>query len=288
MTGQIARTDTLVPAERLSDRLAALLASRIESGELKPNDRLPTEQELAERHGVSRTVVREAVSRLKSMGMLISRQGSGVFVAPQAAARPLAFDPAVLHSLEAVVQVVEVRRALEGEVAALAARRATPEQLVAIQQALQAIDDAVARGGDGVDEDLLFHRCVAAATGNPQFNRLLVFLEQYQRDAMKVTRANEAMSAEFMEQVRQEHRDIAESITQRDADRARVAATRHMVKAAQRIEEAEAGVRAALSAALSPALAEVGAAPSAAPAAAPDSEAPAPAIPNPAAPDLPA
>ena len=174
MTGQIARTDTLVPAERLSDRLAALLASRIESGELKPNDRLPTEQELAERHGVSRTVVREAVSRLKSMGMLISRQGSGVFVAPQAAARPLAFDPAVLHSLEAVVQVVEVRRALEGEVAALAARRATPEQLVAIQQALQAIDDAVARGGDGVDEDLLFHRCVATATGNPQFPKRVV------------------------------------------------------------------------------------------------------------------
>lgn len=253
MTGQIARSDTLAPAERLSDRLAALLASRIESGELKPNDRLPTEQELAERHGVSRTVVREAVSRLKSMGMLTSRQGSGVFVAPQAAARPLAFDPAVLHSLEAVVQVVEVRRALEGEVAALAARRATPEQLAAIQQALQAIDEAVARGDDGVDEDLLFHRSVAAATGNPQFNRLLVFLEQYQRDAMKVTRANEAMSADFMEQVRQEHREIAESIAQRDADRARVAATRHMVNAAQRIEEAEAGVRAALSAALSPA-----------------------------------
>lgn len=252
MTGQIARSDTLAPAERLSDRLAALLASRIESGELKPNDRLPTEQDLAERHGVSRTVVREAVSRLKSMGMLTSRQGSGVFVAPQAAARPLAFDPAVLHSLDAVVQVVEVRRALEGEVAALAASRATPEQLVAIQQALQAIDEAVARGGDGVDEDLLFHRSVAAATGNPQFNRLLVFLEQYQRDAMKVTRANEAMSADFMEQVRQEHREIAESIAQRDADRARVAATRHMVNAAQRIEEAEAGVRAALSAALAP------------------------------------
>lgn len=251
MTLRHHRDDTLAPAERLSDRLAALIAQRIESGELKPGDRLPTEQDLSDRHGVSRTVVREAVSRLKSVGLLTSRQGSGVFVAPQPAARPLAFDPAVLHSLEAVVQVIEVRRALEGEVAALAAQRAQAADIDAIQRALDDIDAAVARGEDGVNEDLVFHRRVAAATGNPQFNRLLVFLEQYQRDATRVTRANEAMSLDFTQQVRGEHREIAQSIAQRDAARARVAATVHMVNAARRIEEAETSVRAALAAALS-------------------------------------
>lgn len=250
MTSRRLLTDPLLPSQRLSDRLAALLAQRIESGELRPGDRLPTEQELAERHGVSRTVVREAVSRLKSVGLLTSRQGSGVFVAPGAVARPLAFDPTVLHSLEAVVQVIEVRRALEGEVAALAAERARAEDIAAIEQALDDIDAAVARGEDGVNEDLVFHRRVAAATGNPQFNRLLVFLEQYQRDAMTVTRANEAMSLEFTEQVRQEHREIARSIAGRDPARARQAATQHMVNAVRRIEEAEASVRAALAATL--------------------------------------
>ena len=79
-------------AERLSDRFAARLAAQVEGGNLKPGDKLPSEQQLAETHGVSRTVVREAVHQLKSRGLLSSRQGSGVFVAPPAANQPLAFD----------------------------------------------------------------------------------------------------------------------------------------------------------------------------------------------------
>ncbi|WP_156682288.1 FadR/GntR family transcriptional regulator [Tepidimonas fonticaldi] len=252
MNRQPVPAETLLAPHRLSDRLAELLQARIERGELRPLDRLPTEQELAERHGVSRTVVREAVSRLKSTGLLVSRQGSGVFVAPQSRAKALTFDPAVLHSLKAVVQIVEVRRALEGEVAALAAQRADDAEVQRIWSALAAIDAAVEAGGDGVEEDLHFHRTVAAATHNPQFTRLLGFLEQYQRDAMTVTRANEAMHADFMEQVRGEHREIAHAIAAHDPERARQAATTHMLRAARRIEEADASVRAALSEALVP------------------------------------
>ncbi|MDH5540344.1 MAG: winged helix-turn-helix domain-containing protein, partial [Rhizobacter sp.] len=76
----VASTGRLV-AERLSDRLAALLSAQIHGGALHPGDRLPTEQQLALSHGVSRTVVREAVHQLKSSGLLLSRQGSGVYVA---------------------------------------------------------------------------------------------------------------------------------------------------------------------------------------------------------------
>ena len=76
--------------ERLSDRLAARLGAGIDAGGLRPGDRLPTEQRLADAHGVSRTVVREAVHQLKSRGLLRSRQGSGVYVtAPPAAALEL-------------------------------------------------------------------------------------------------------------------------------------------------------------------------------------------------------
>src|SRR5687768_11022110 len=92
--------------EKLSDRLAALLLKSVESGALKPNDRLPTEQALSALHGVSRSVVREAVSRLKSMGVLVSRQGSGVYVSPHGDVRHLNFDPAVLQSMDAVLEVV--------------------------------------------------------------------------------------------------------------------------------------------------------------------------------------
>lgn len=224
-----------VTAQRLSDQLAAALAQRVARGELAPGDRLPTEQQLAELHGVSRTVVREAVHQLKSQGLLRSRQGSGVFVADSATQRPLSFDPAVLESIDAVVQVVEVRRALEGEIAALAAERATRRDVAALRQALKAIDAAVAAGRDGVAEDLAFHQVVARATGNPQFQRLLGFLEQYLREAMRVTRGNEARHRAFADAVRTEHHAIVEAIAAGDAAGARRAAARHMARAADRL-----------------------------------------------------
>jgi GntR family transcriptional repressor for pyruvate dehydrogenase complex len=97
-------------AARLSDRLAALIQRQIDAGALVPGDRLPTEQQLAAAHGVSRTVVREAVHQLRSQGLLRSRQGSGVYVTEPPAHRALAFDPKVLESMDAVVQFVELRR----------------------------------------------------------------------------------------------------------------------------------------------------------------------------------
>lgn len=223
-------------AERLSDRLAARLAAQLERGELAPGDRLPTEQQLAHAHGVSRTVVREAVHQLKSRGLLLSRQGSGVYVAPPAALRPLDFDPAVLGSFEAVAQVVEVRRAIEGEIAALAAERATRSDVATLRRALAALDAATAEGRDGVDEDLTLHRAIAVATGNPQFERLLVFLEQYLREAMRVTRSNEARYQRFMDAVRSEHHALVEAIAAHDAPRARRLAVAHMARAAERLE----------------------------------------------------
>ena len=241
----------LPPTERLSDRLAERLRGHIDSGEWPPGHRLPTEQKLTEQFGVSRTVVREAVSRLKSMGLLTSRQGAGMFVSPRHQARALAFDPTVLHSLEAVLHMVEVRRTLEGEVAGLAAERIDKAGAQAIQQALVDLDAAVARGEDGVEQDLLFHRTIAKATRNPHFERLLDFLEQYQRDAIKVTRANESMKADFMRQVKAEHAAIAQAMVKGQPENDRKAATRHWLNAARRIELADAPVRQALDAALS-------------------------------------
>ncbi|RZL97249.1 MAG: FadR family transcriptional regulator [Variovorax sp.] len=225
-------------SDRLSDRLASRLAAQIESGALQPGDRLPTEQRMAAAHGVSRTVVREAVHQLKSKGLVNSRQGSGVFVATPPAHRPLAFDPAVLASVQAVVHVVEVRRVLEGEIAALAAERATLAQIAAMRRALKSIDAAVAEGRDGVAEDLGFHRLIGEATGNPQFRLLLGFLEQYLREGMRITRGNEARRTDFMQAVQQEHRAIVEAIAARDPAAARHHATQHILRGEGRLVEA--------------------------------------------------
>ena len=222
-------------AERLSDRLAALLNAQVESGALGPGQRLPTEQQLALSHGVSRTVVREAVHQLASRGLLVSRQGSGVYVA-KTHNRALSFDAGVLESIAAVVQVREVRRALEGETAALAASRASPAQLAALRRALRAIDKSTADGGDGVAEDLAFHRALADAAGNPHFGRLLEFLEQYLAEAMRVTRDNEAQRIDFMEQVRAEHHAIVDAVAARLPQLARRRIIQHMQRGDRRLQ----------------------------------------------------
>jgi len=224
-------------ADRLSDRLALRLAALIESGALAPGDRLPTEQQLATAHGVSRTVVREAVHQLKSRALVASRQGSGVFVAPRPVHQPLVFDPAVLDSVEAVVHVAEVRRVLEGEIAALAAERASRSQVAALRRTLKAIDEAVVAGGDGVAEDLAFHRAIGEAAGNPQFRLLIGFLEQYLREAMRVTRGNEARRPDFMAEVQHEHRSIVEAIAAHDPAAARHHALQHLIRGQQRLVE---------------------------------------------------
>ena len=222
-------------AARLSDRLAALIEAQIDGRRLTPGDRLPTEQQLAASHGVSRTVVREAVHQLKSQGLVRSRQGSGVFVTEPPAHRALAFDPKLLESMDAVVQMVELRRVIEGEMAALAALRATRAQTAAIKRALKAIDAATERGELAVEEDLAFHRAVGAATGNPQFLHLLVILEAYVRDAMTVIKGYESRRTDFVAQSRREHHAILAAIVARDSKMARAAAIEHHLNGERRL-----------------------------------------------------
>lgn len=229
---------TVTHGARLADQLAATLEADIRAGRLTEGTKLPTEQALVQQFGVSRTVVREAVSRLRSLGLVDSRQGSGVYVT-RPALEPLQFDPDTGASLEAVLQVVEVRRALEAEVAELAARRRTRRDLTAIRRALAAIDSAVAAGGDGVAEDLAFHRCIAQAAGNPFLISTLDYLSQFLQDAARITRAHEARHPALVADVLEEHRSIEAAIATGDPAAARAAAARHMRNAAARIGQAD-------------------------------------------------
>ncbi len=227
--------------ERLSVQVAQQLATEIREGRLAPGDRLPTEARLVDQFQVSRTVVREALSRLKSLGLVDSRQGSGVYVRTQAAFTPLNFDARHAASRAAVLQIVEVRRALEAEGAELAAQRGTPEQVRAMHDALQALDEAVLAGRDGVEEDVRFHRAIAEAAGNTFLMDTLDYLAQFQRGSTRVTRANEARRDDFARAVRQEHHAILQAIEAAQPQQARDAAAEHMRNAALRIQLADSG-----------------------------------------------
>ncbi len=232
------RFTTLTPSVALSDQVASAIEAEIRSSRLVEGDKLPTEAMLVKQFAVSRTVVREAVSRLKSLGLVETRQGSGAFV-KAAGFSPLQFDAGSAVSRRAVIQMVEVRRALEAEVASLAAQHASAGDIKAIQLAAKALDRAVKQGGDGVDEDVALHRAIADAAQNQFLIRTLDYLRQFLQGATRVTRANEARRADFAQQVQAEHEAIINAIAAGDATRARKAAARHMDNAIKRIEQAD-------------------------------------------------
>jgi GntR family transcriptional repressor for pyruvate dehydrogenase complex len=224
---------------RLADQVARQLAAEIQRGALRPGDKLPTEAQLVAQCAVSRTVVREAISRLKSLKLVDSRQGSGVYVSAHPPFAPLDFEAQLAVSQEAVIQMVEVRRALEAEVAGLAAQRRTEADLQRIHQAVHDLESAVQAGGDGVAQDVNFHRAIANAAANPFLLQTLAYLGQFLHGATQVTRANEARRGDFAAQVQAEHSAIVQAVQAGNAQAARQAATAHMDNAITRIRSAD-------------------------------------------------
>lgn len=227
-----------IPARAMSEQVAQQLLKQIEVGSFRSTGKLPTEAALAQEFGVSRTVIREAISRLRNEGVVQARQGSGVFINQHAGIRPLRIDYEEAVDAKSLPHLLAVRRAIEAEVAAEAARRRTDADMEAIDQALRQIEEAAADGRDGVAEDIAFHRAIATVTGNPYFLKTLDFLNQYLEAGMKVTRRNEATREDFSWQVRDEHAAIVAAIREGDPLAARNAASTHMYNAARRLAEA--------------------------------------------------
>jgi DNA-binding FadR family transcriptional regulator len=234
-------THTLKDARKgtLADQVTAALKAHIAGGETLPGSRLPTEPVLSERYGVSRTVIREAISRLKSAGLVEVRQGSGTVVSEGAPIKAFTIDLDVRGSIEAVLRVTELRRGIEGEAAALAAQRHTAVELQAIEQALKAIDVAEHEGRDGVEEDLAFHLSISHATGNPLYPSLHAFIAQYVKEAIRITRSNEERRRDMAKNVRVEHFAVYAAIAKGDAEGARQAALTHINNAVERLKSAD-------------------------------------------------
>jgi DNA-binding FadR family transcriptional regulator len=223
----------------LADQVTEALTNKIVGNEF-PDSQLPSEQAMAEGFGVSRTVIREAVSRLKAGGLIDTRQGRGAFVRTDRLDVPFRIDLNSDDLLGSLLHIIELRRGLDAEIAFLAATRRKREQMAAIRRALTDIEKASKAGRDAAAEDLAFHLSIARATGNPLFLELLRFLNQFLYIAIRVTRANEDMRVEYSEQTRVEHMAIAGAIERQDPEAAATAAKIHMINAAVRIKSADA------------------------------------------------
>jgi GntR family transcriptional repressor for pyruvate dehydrogenase complex len=238
MSGTVLKLNVArLPALNRVEEVARELVSRIRSGEWQAEMRLPSEQAMAMQFGVSRTVVREAIARLKSEGLVTTRQGSGAFVRDWETSS-LHLDPEISKSLKSVLFIAELRKGIEAEAAALAAERRTRKDLVAIEKAYARVSETARLRGDSTRADMGFHRAIADASHNPYYAAILDYLSQFLVQALRVSRGNEALRDDFARQVESEHLDIVDAIRRRDGSAARLAAQIHMDQARIRIGKA--------------------------------------------------
>lgn len=207
----------------------AQIQERFVQGELRPGDRLPSERELAEQFGVSRTAVREAVKALQEKRLVEVRPGKGTYVVDVADSR----TDLVRETIGLMVgpltgdgrtDLIQVRAILEPEIAALAAEKALEDELMTMQRAIDDMDANLDNVERFVDADLEFHLALAKATQNsliPILIEPVVDLLREQRKRMSLIRGAKLRG-------QQHHRRILKAVRERDPEAARQAMTDHL------------------------------------------------------------
>jgi GntR family transcriptional repressor for pyruvate dehydrogenase complex len=235
--------------EGSTEQVIAHVRTLIESGTVKPGDRLPAERELAVNVGVSRPTVRAGLRALAAMGVVQSRHGSGTYIPsgpPMLGSEPLSFL-AALHGFTRE-DMFEARRIFEVGAAGLAAERATHEHMATISEEVASLFAAMDDPQAFLVHDILFHRSVAAASNNPIVCSVVgmvsnLYYAQRRETATRATERNLRDAAEM-------HRRIYQAIRARDPGGARQAMDEHLAhsKAFQAQEAAATAAAAAASA----------------------------------------
>ncbi|MCR4268504.1 FadR/GntR family transcriptional regulator [Nitratireductor sp. ZSWI3] len=206
------------------------LRRRIVEGELSVGDKLPSEAELTRQYDVSRTVVREAIAALRYENMVEARQGAGVFVRNNQPSGGSPFPQPDTARISSIIEILELRAAVEMEAAALAAARRSPAQEEMILERYDDIDALIAAGKPTRDADMAFHLAIADATNNPRFRE---FLELLGKNAIPRTvlqpDSDTATPRDYLLKIQEEHRHIAEAISARDEAAAREAVRTHLI-----------------------------------------------------------
>ncbi len=223
----------------LTDRLFEKLEARIRSGEIVPGACFPSQKVIAEEEAVSRTVVREAMARLKAQGLAESRRGSGVYVAMTARFRAFQVTPDELTELSDVIKLLEMRLAIEAEMAGFAAARRTTSDIGAMRDALRRMEEAGDDAEAAAAADASFHLAIARATQNEYYVRLADFLGMRLVPPRSLYLRDKPQSAhhQYAEKVRAEHDAILGAIVRMDVDQARIAGRSHMQESLNRHSE---------------------------------------------------
>jgi DNA-binding FadR family transcriptional regulator len=221
---------------RLAETLVDRFAQRMRDGILKCGEKLPTEVHIMEAEGVSRSVVREALSRLQAAGLVETRHGVGTFVLDMPAPEGFTLGPATIATLSDVLNLLEFRLSLEVQAAGMAAERATPEALAELAQALEALLQ-----GTTINADFQFHLKIAKAAGNYY---LIDIMKHLGTKLIPRTRMNSAYSGQsdrsaYLQGINAEHQQIFDAIASGHVDAARAAMYLHLSNSRMRLCETQ-------------------------------------------------
>lgn len=225
----------------LVQEIVDTLVTSIRDGQIKPGDKLPSESEIMARFDVSRTVVREALSKLQAAQLVETRHGIGTFALTPQDTSNFKIADHDLSTLADVISVLELRISLETEAAGLAAQRRTAANLHSMEAALHTFYDAIQQDSDAVPHDFEFHMEVARATGNRHFADLMTYLGTM---IIPRTRVNTPSSAPegrlpYLTRVHGEHESIFVAIRNQDAESARAAMRTHLTNSRERLRKAQ-------------------------------------------------
>jgi len=234
-----------MPARRsrnLALTIVDALGDRIRDGSLGPGAKLATESALMVEFGVSRTVIREALSKLQAAALVKTRHGIGTFVTSDAGLDSAVFRIRAdqLETLHDVVAMLELRIGIETEAAGLAAQRRTDENLATLRRSLISFTQAVEAGRDAVGPDFQFHLEIMRSTQNPHFSSLLQSFgtPTIPRARLDASAAPAAERQAYLRRVNEEHGSILDAIENRDSEAARAAARTHLANSRERRKRA--------------------------------------------------
>ena len=225
----------------LVGEIVASLGERVQQGQWPAGHKLPSESEIMAEFEVSRTVVREALSRLQAAGTVETRHGIGTFVLP--ARDPLNFSlgSVDLAMVGDVIALLELRISLETEAAGLAAQRRTDTQLTLMQTALDEFQAALGQDSDAVPSDFAFHMEVARATHNRHFADLMGYLGTMVIPRARINTAQAAPEGRlnYLQKVHGEHESILNAIRNQDTEAARAAMRTHLSNSRERLRKTQ-------------------------------------------------
>lgn len=221
----------------LSTLVAESLSERITSGRLKPGMQLPTEAELCAEYEVSRTVIREAIARLRSDGLVVPQQGRGMFVSQAPGSRNFSIPEDARHTLPETIALLELRLSVEVEAAGLCAERWTGDEAATIRTLMEQVDARhIDPSETPIHYDYDFHLAIARAARNEYILGFLTYLRpiiapRYQLGYLVTPQRKESYYA----RIHTEHKAIVDAIEKRDANAARRAMRKHLHNSLQRV-----------------------------------------------------